>query len=90
MEWYARDSDGTVVFTLAQRASGGSLWTVEFAKKHGKPCLQLSQTGYYPCVTLQEFVEDHGIKVLNVAGSRETKEPGIWRWAYQVVEDAFF
>ena len=32
----------------------------------------------------------HLTKRLNVAGSRESKEPGIWKWAYQVIEDAFF
>jgi hypothetical protein len=33
---------------------------------------------------------EHEIKVLNVAGSRESREPGIWQWVYQVVESAFF
>jgi len=89
-EWNARDSDGTVVFTLARRVSGGSLRTIEFAKKHGKPCIHISLADYIPSVTLQGFVEDYEIKVLNVAGSRETKEPGIWKWAYQVIEDSFF
>jgi hypothetical protein len=28
--------------------------------------------------------------VLNVAGSRESEEPGIYRWVSDVVEDAFF
>ena len=33
-EWNVRDSDGTVVFSLAPRLTGGSLKTVEFARKH--------------------------------------------------------
>ena len=92
-EWNVRDSDGTVVFTLAKEATGGSLKTIQFAAKHGKPCIHLPQkSGRYdePAILLQQFVADHGIKVLNVAGSREEKEPGINAWAMSVLEDAFF
>jgi hypothetical protein len=35
-EWNVRDSDGTVVFSLAPKLTGGSLKTVEFARKHNK------------------------------------------------------
>ena len=90
-EWNARDSDGTVVFTLAKEVTGGSLRTIGFARKHKKPCVCIYQArNENPVETLQMFVQEHGIKVLNVAGSRESKEPGIWQWVNQIVEDAFF
>ena len=90
-EWNTRDSDGTVVFTLAKEVTGGSLRTIEFAKKHKRPWVHISHAGdYMPSVTLLGFVKDHDIGILNVAGPRESKEPGIWKWAYQVIEDAFF
>ena len=91
-EWNARDSDGTVVFTLATEVTGGSLRTIDFARKHGKPCIQIAQEGGYqdPALRLQRFAEEHKIRVLNVAGSRESKEPGIHRWVMGVLEDAFF
>jgi hypothetical protein len=92
-EWNARDSDGTVVFTLAKEVTGGSLRTIEFAEKHGKPCIHIPmRSGSYedPALPLLRFVAEHGIKILNVAGSRESKEPGVWKFAYQVIEDAFF
>jgi len=88
-----RDSDGTVVFTLEPTVTGGSLRTIEFARKHGKPCIHLSQAGgglFDPALQLQGFVTHHGIRRLNIAGSRESKEPGIHRWVMQVLEDAFF
>jgi hypothetical protein len=91
-EWNVRDTDGTVVFTLAAAATGGSLKTIGFAKKHRKPCLHLSQAGggsFPQAVQLQAFVKEHGIKVLNVAGSRESKEPGIHDWVMRVLEDGF-
>jgi hypothetical protein len=94
-EWNVRDSDGTVIFTLASEATGGSLKTIQFARKHRKPFIHISQFGVGsvyadPALRLQQFVEEHRIGTLNVAGSRESKEPGINRWVSQVLEDAFF
>ena len=90
-EWNVRDADGTVVFTFGDRATGGSLRTIAFARKHGKPCLHISREHcYQPALDLQQFVELHNIKRLNVAGSRESKNPGIHLWVMGVIEDAFF
>ena len=94
-EWNARDTDGTVVFTLAAKVSGGSLRTMEFARKHRKPCMHISRVRggdglFDPAAELRRFVEEHGIKRLNVAGSRDSKEPGIHQWVMRVLGDAFF
>ena len=92
-EWNVRDTDGTVVFTFARQATGGSLKTIKFAKKHKKPCVHIARDAgslFDPALQLQEFVKLNGIKRLNVAGSRESKEPGIHGWVMQVIEDAFF
>ena len=90
-EWNVRDSDGTVVFTLAKDVTGGSLKTLAFAKKHGKPCLHISRGWHYaPETRLLDFVREHGIKTLNVAGSRESKEPGIHAWVFDILDEAFF
>ncbi len=94
-EWNVRDSDGTVVFTLSTKPSSGSAQTIKFAKKHDKPCLHLSQESggcghNNPAWLLQQFVIEHGIKTLNVAGSSEEKAPGIYVWAKEILEGAFF
>lgn len=90
-EWNVRDSDGTVVFTFANVVSGGSARTIEFARSLKKPVVHLSfAKSYSPEVELQRFVAGHGIKVLNVAGSRESKEPGLWKRTYECLEAAFF
>ena len=90
-EWNVRDTDGTAIFTFAAKLSGGSLRTFKFAIKQKRPCVHISRAGIYePALALQQFVHEHGIKRLNVAGSRESKEPGIWKWAYEVIDDAFF
>jgi hypothetical protein len=78
-EWNVRDSDGTVIFTLAAELSGGSKRTVGFAALHNKPCYHLSQTsGVEVCVAqLKEAVERHEILTLNVTGPRDSEDPGI-------------
>ena len=86
--WNVRDSDGTAVFTLAAKVTGGSLRTIEFARKHRKPCVHISRLmdggGLSdPAAELRRFVGEHGIRRLNVAGSRESKEtyiPRVFTW----------
>jgi len=93
-EWDVRDSDGTVVFTVAPDVTGGSLKTIGFAKKHRKPCLHVSRLGGKDgqelAQMLRAFIVDHDIRILNVAGSRESKEAGFHDWVMQVLGDAFF
>jgi hypothetical protein len=92
-EWNVRDSDGTVIFTLGAEPTGGSLKTIQLARKHGRPFVHISRMEKCytdPALRLRQFVEEHRIGSLNVAGSRESKEPGINRWVSQVLEDAFF
>lgn len=92
-KWNVRDSDGTVVFTFAAVATGGSLKTLQFARTHGKPCVHISRSGgsyVDPALLLQRFADENKIETLNVAGSRESKEPGIYRWVMKVLDDAIF
>jgi hypothetical protein len=56
-EWNVRDSDGTVVFSLAPHLAGGSLKTVEFARKHNKPWIHVSAVDPDPAGRLQRFLE---------------------------------
>ena len=42
-EWNVRDTDGTVIFTVAAMLTGGSERTAEFAARHAKPFIHLSQ-----------------------------------------------
>ena len=78
-EWNVRDSDGTVVFSLAAVLSGGSKLTVELAEVLGKPCLHLSRErdGDSAATKLRAFLATHPIRVLNVAGPRASGEPAV-------------
>src|SRR6058998_3570344 len=74
-----RDSDGTVIFSISPKLTGGSKKTVEFARQHRKPCLHLSRErdGDAAAGKLAAFVAEHRIKTLNVAGPRQSEEPGV-------------
>jgi len=77
-EWNARDSDGTVIFTIGAVLTGGSQKTADFARKLGRPWLHVSETVHRNAPNLlRQFLREHKISVLNVAGSRGSKEPGI-------------
>jgi hypothetical protein len=92
-ELNVRDSDATVIFTISSQLSGGSKRTAEFATKHRKPWIHLArQAATYedPALMLLRFVEENGLQVLNVAGTRGSKEPDVWRFAYETLEAAFF
>lgn len=74
-EWNVRDSDATIVFTLTDKLDGGSKRTVDFAEALGKPCFHM-RPGVHPKY-LARFLERHRVKVLNIAGKRESSAPGI-------------
>lgn len=85
-EWNVRDSDGTAVFTWARTASGGSRKTISIARGLGRPCLHIARDGGGDAATLlRDFIVRDQIAVLNVAGSRESKEPGIGDWVRSVL-----
>jgi hypothetical protein len=90
-EWNVRDTDGTIVFTMAEEITGGSMRTIEFARKHNKPYWHVSRTdSKLPVSEVTDFIKQHEIKMLNIAGSRESKEPGINEWVQQVLNRALF
>jgi hypothetical protein len=84
-----RDSDATVLFSIAPFLSGGSKKTVEFAGEHKKPCLHLCARDKSVAEKLKAFIEEHRVKILKVAGPRASKEPGVGEFVRTVLDKAF-
>jgi hypothetical protein len=84
-EWNVRDSDGTVIFTMAAKLAGGSKRAADFAKKHGKPLLHISYSGSYERLgeLLAAFVRENSIKLLSVVGSQMERTPGVTAYLKQ-------
>lgn len=82
-----RDSDATVVCTLTDKPTGGSKKTITLAKKLKKPCLHLHRGLLAVPDKLNAFLDKHHpVRRLNIAGSRESKEPGLYDWVMTVLE----
>jgi hypothetical protein len=84
------ESDGTVILSLERRLSGGTKLTRELADKLGKPVLHIydsrKERTWNPdslraeSQALTDFLRSNKIEILNVAGPRESKEPGVYEW----------
>lgn len=74
-----RQSDATLIVVQdTARVTPGSRLTIDIARKERKPCLLLSTKDQDASWRFQTWIKDQGIKVLNIAGSRESKAPGIY------------
>lgn len=77
-----RDSDGTlIVVRHAGELAEGTLLTAETATRLGRPLLVIDLTGPAApdelAARAAAWIAEEGIAVLNVAGPRESKSPGI-------------
>jgi len=66
------DSDGTLIVHFGP-LSGGTARTLEFCRKHRKPCLLVDGDATPPeeaVERVRRFIAENGIGVLNVAGPR--------------------
>ena len=79
------DSDGTLILNRGQ-LDGGTALTASYASQIGKPCLIVAlEVGIEPAA-FREWLAAHHIRVLNVAGPRESKRPGVYEAAYCCLE----
>lgn len=78
-QWNIRDSDATVIFSCSKQISGGTALTYKLGVGLGKPLLHVHAGQGIAVATsnLKSWIQKHGIKVLNVAGPRESKEPEV-------------
>jgi hypothetical protein len=81
-----RESDGTAIFSLRADLTGGSALTLSYARSVKKPVIHLHASDKVdPADQLKEFIASNQIETLNVAGPRESKEPGIYEFTLQVL-----
>ena len=85
-EWNVRDSDGTLVLTRGPATEGTGL-TIELAAQQGKPCLVVDLADQPSPPRVLEWIAEHTVHVMNVAGPRESKSPGIYRQAAKLLRE---
>ncbi|MBI2083724.1 MAG: putative molybdenum carrier protein [Deltaproteobacteria bacterium] len=74
-EWNVRDSDGTLVLGFG-KPSSGTLFTIETAKKLEKPFMILDLKSNKDDASFKLWLQNNGIRTLNIAGPRESLAPG--------------
>ncbi|MES9874838.1 MAG: putative molybdenum carrier protein, partial [Candidatus Sedimenticola sp. 6PFRAG7] len=76
-----RDSDATLILNEGA-LDGGTAATQVYAEKHKRPCLVVALDQKPETEPVINWLKQHGVQVLNVAGPREEKCPGINGRAY--------
>lgn len=87
-EWNVRDSDATLIVSLGSDLEGGSRLTRSIAAKLGKPCLHVAREDV-DGAGVRDFLLRHGVRVLNVAGPRASKEPVVYAFAFDLLDAVF-
>jgi hypothetical protein len=70
------ESDATLIVCVGQ-PSGGTFLTRRLAQRHGKPLLVVSPRDRTAARTARQWLIEHAVCVLNVAGPRESTSPGV-------------
>jgi len=70
------DSDGTLILYCGQ-LSGGTRLTLRLARRYEKPCLTVDLRDCPPQAKVLAWLNAHRVRALNVAGPRESAQPGI-------------
>ena len=81
------DSDATLIIHFGP-LSGGTLRTLEFCRKHGRPCLQVDGEKLNPAEASEQvlaFLESRDVQVLNVAGPRASGDARAWPFAHDLL-----
>ena len=83
-----QEADATLILCQSE-PQGGTRLTVQFARRHDKPCLivRLDEKGLVDSVdTARDWLDSLRPATLNVAGPRESQAPGIYAEAREFLE----
>ncbi len=88
-----RDSDGTLIIvppgSSIEAIPDGTVLTVEYVIEQRKPFLIVSSSSKDEIPNISSWIGKNNIKILNVAGPRESSFPGIYDSACELFFDLF-
>lgn len=80
-----RDAEGTLILTRGQPI-GGTALTAALARRLGKPYLLVDLEDAPDPAAINQWIDERGIRVLNIAGPRESTCPGIYGQAAALLD----
>jgi hypothetical protein len=83
-----KNSDGTLIF-LCGKPLGGTLLTIDEAKKTGKPSLIVDPTKTDRLDVIRDWIISNNIEILNIAGPRASQAPAIYKSTYNLLLKLF-
>ena len=90
-EWNVRDSDGTLILAYGP-LEGGTKLTADLAHNYNRPVLVLDALSFSgnDVARFWGWIQEQHIRILNVAGPRESAQPGvIYKRASSVLHQLF-
>jgi hypothetical protein len=81
-ECNVKDSDGTIRFATHWE-SAGEKCTLKLIQKHGKPWYDIDPSIGHDPLHVVEWMLQHNIQILNVAGNSEETSPGIAKFVIE-------
>jgi len=80
------DSDATLIL-FRDRLQGGTALTERMAAKHRRPCLTVDlHQSPIDLDAIRGWLDKHEVAVVNVAGPRESSQPGIYEKTRTLIE----
>jgi len=83
-----KDSDGTLVI-YQENIDNGTAYTIKVSKDFKRPLFIYNMTEETDINKVTEWISKNQIKVLNIAGPRESKSPGIYKESFELLEKLF-
>lgn len=75
--WNVRGSEATLVLTVG-KPEGGTALTVDEARKLCRPCKVVDLSRAVDRASLRLWIRQGGYETLNIAGPRESSQPGVY------------
>jgi hypothetical protein len=87
-QWNVRDSDGTLILVCAPPDKGTAL-TERLAELYQKPLLVIDLKVSHAATKIRDWSTSENVSVLNVAGPRESSNPGGYGAAKSILREFF-
>jgi hypothetical protein len=85
-EWNVRDSDATLILHRG-RLRGGTALTMRLARRLGRPTFAVDLSTATPAGAVREWLARERVRRVNIAGPRESEQPGIHAQAAAFLRD---